>query len=195
MSVSPLRAWAFYLHKPRNCQSCWHAIALNKLSEWIKDRWRPDFILYVYHSRYAGLYCHSKQPSNFSDLTQSLFAAHITCPLKVGRKTLLLVITRASWLMEASSWCVLLMITKAVWQIIFVICALCLSYSHCKTKAVHMTTPPFKGSGKEQSHSGRSRVRIVGSRVLMTTSAGNRESYKILFLKKSKPATYGWANR
>lgn len=87
MYVSPSRAWAFYLSKLRNYQSCWHTIALKRLSRCIKDRLRPDgrvssmsnersldFILYLYHSGYARLYCSNKQPPNFSDVTQSLLS-------------------------------------------------------------------------------------------------------------------------
>lgn len=94
--------------------SCWHTIALERLSRCIKDRLRPDgrvssmsnersldFILYLYHSGYARLYCSNKQPPNFSDVTQSLFPAYGPCPLKVSRRALFLVITWASWQMEA----------------------------------------------------------------------------------------------
>lgn len=60
MYISLLKAWAFHLYRPRNCQSFWHTIALSKLSECVKDRLRPvggvslmssgrslDFILYI----------------------------------------------------------------------------------------------------------------------------------------------------
>ena len=76
-----------------------------------------DFNLHMSHSEYARLYCSNKQLPSFSDLTPSLFPAHVTGSMKVGRRALLLVITRTSWLMEASSWCVFLMITRAEWQI------------------------------------------------------------------------------
>ena len=124
----PLRAWALYIL--RNYQSRRHIIALSKLRECVKDRLSPDggvssmscgrsfdFHLHMYHLGYTGLYCGNKQLPSFSDLTPSFFPAHIACPLKFGRRALLLVITRTSWLMEASSWCVFLMITRAERQI------------------------------------------------------------------------------
>lgn len=49
-----------------------------------------------------------------------------------------------------------------------------------------MTTPSFKDGGKEQSYSGRSGARIVWSSILRTTSAGRRESYKILKRKRKE---------
>lgn len=58
--------------------------------------------------------------------------------------------------------------------------ALCHFHACWSTKAIHVTIAGLKEGGKERSCSGRSRARLLRSRVLMATSADNGESYKVL---------------